>query len=235
MSSTDIIKNQLQNGALGHAYLFSGTDQEAKKGAVEKIVTHFLGTSYTAHPDFFEVSEQPIGVEAIARLKNRAAQTPLVAAKKVFLVRCIETLTRDAAPALLKTLEDPGDYNIFIAETTHFESVLPTIRSRCSHMHFLSQTIEHQVSNSLVADIVKMPYQQRFERVPKLIETESLETFVHEALWHTEQKIRTTPTALPASNAPEITRLEQMLRAAVLLKDPVVNKRLVGEYIMMIL
>ncbi len=241
MEALDRIDRQLQNGVFPHACLLSGFDAEKKEEAIKMIAEHFLGAGYGAHPDFFEIAERPIPIDAVAALKDRAARTPLIApraghagAKKIFLLRSLESLTRDAAPALLKTVEDPGEYGIFIATTEYAASIPPTVRSRFSEMRFPASADR---TNADIERIKKMRYHDRFNEVPKLVAENTLRAFAQNALIDMRNTLRkhleeTSGTAKIRGSIADAERLTAILR---MLADSSVNKRLIGEYIMMLL
>lgn len=135
----------MERGALPHAYLFSGSDENSKNETVESILVNILGKDWARSLDFAEISDNPITINEIRALKSRAYSAPISGVKNVFVIRNIENLSRDAAPALLKLLEDPPKSALIIATTMNQKSLLQTIQSRFSILRFykkLSQTDE---------------------------------------------------------------------------------------------
>jgi|SRR3989344_5257808 len=135
----ELLKSQLEKNKLPQAYLFSGNDEDAKEAAILFLVTSLLGKNYQASPDFYElVGEKgaPIAIDDIRQLIRRANLKPFSALKSVFLLKNIENLSREAAPALLKILEDPPEYVIILATTSNFNTALTPIKSRFSRLHF---------------------------------------------------------------------------------------------------
>lgn len=142
-----ILKRQLESGAFPHAYLFSGSDESVKNDAIEFILTNMLGKDWTKSLDFTEIADNPITIDSMRSIKLRAYSAPISGDKNVFVIRNIENLSRDAAPALLKVLEDPPKSALIIATTVNQKFLLPTIQSRFSILRFykkLSQTDETQ-------------------------------------------------------------------------------------------
>jgi replication-associated recombination protein RarA len=88
------------------------------------------------HPDFFTLSPtgkiNVIKIEAVRELIDRIQKTPNVGDQKVFVIFEAHRLNKNAANALLKTLEEPpADTTLFL--TTYSKNVLlPTIISRCA-------------------------------------------------------------------------------------------------------
>jgi DNA polymerase-3 subunit gamma/tau len=82
------------------------------------------------------------GVEDIRNLRERVNYAPSQARYKVYIIDEVHMLSTSASNALLKTLEEPPSYVIFILATTESHKVLPTIQSRCQRFDFrrLSQT-----------------------------------------------------------------------------------------------
>ena len=131
-----IFERQLTSGFLPHAYLFYGNDEESKDKAIEMLASSIVGGSYKRSPDFFCLESNPIGIDEVRALKTRASQSPLAGARNVFIIKNIENLSRDAAPALLKLLEEPAPFSIIIATTGNFKALLPTIKSRFAVFRF---------------------------------------------------------------------------------------------------
>jgi DNA polymerase III delta prime subunit len=131
-SKLSMLKRQLKSGLLSHAYLFSGSDEIAKNDAISLILSDILGTDWKKNPDYMEIATEPITINEIRELKSRAYSAPISARKNVFVIRNIEKLSKDAAHALLKILEDPPTNALIIAETANTNILLPTILSRFS-------------------------------------------------------------------------------------------------------
>ncbi|MDR2812639.1 MAG: hypothetical protein LBB05_02525 [Puniceicoccales bacterium] len=104
------------------------------------------------HPDFFTLS--PIGkinvikIDAIRELIDRVQKTPNTSKQKVFVIFEAHQLNKNAANALLKTLEEPpADTTLFL--TTHSKNfLLPTITSRCT-LHRLPENFVVVLSTEL--------------------------------------------------------------------------------------
>ncbi len=76
-----------------------------------------------------------IGIDAVQNIIQRVQNTPNIAKRIVIVINGIETLTTAASNALLKTLEEPNINVHFILISNHINQVLPTILSRCMHLH----------------------------------------------------------------------------------------------------
>ena len=141
------IKNAVQEGKVGHAYLFCGPrgtgktsmarllaravnceDKEhAPCGKCENCLAAIEGT----HPDIIEINAaNETHVEDVRDLIERARLSPMMGKHKVYIVDEVHQLSSSAASALLKTLEEPPEHVIFILATTDPQKLLPTIISR---------------------------------------------------------------------------------------------------------
>jgi DNA polymerase-3 subunit gamma/tau len=76
------------------------------------------------------------GIDEIRELRERVNYAPSQARHKVYIVDEVHMLTKEAANALLKTLEEPPPYVIFILATTEIHKVPATILSRCQRFDF---------------------------------------------------------------------------------------------------
>ena len=82
------------------------------------------------------------GIDDIKELKQGIRFTPTRLKYKVFIIDECHQLTKEAANALLKTLEEPPSYAIFILATTEIHKMIPTIVSRCQRFDFRQLTLE---------------------------------------------------------------------------------------------
>jgi len=76
------------------------------------------------------------GIDEIRDLREKVNYAPSQARYKVYIIDEVHMLTKEAANALLKTLEEPPPHVIFILATTEVHKVLPTILSRCQRFDF---------------------------------------------------------------------------------------------------
>lgn len=81
------------------------------------------------------------GIEGIRDLRDGIKFTPVKEKYKVFIIDECHQLSKDAANALLKTLEEPPPHAIFILATTEIHKMIPTIVSRCQRFDFRKLTI----------------------------------------------------------------------------------------------
>ena len=99
------------------------------------------------HPDitFLGCDSSSIKVDSIRDLKRDALLRPNDADRKVYIINNAGSMTHDAQDALLKILEEPPAYGVFILLSDNPEKLLPTVRSRCTELKLLAlpdQTLE---------------------------------------------------------------------------------------------
>jgi DNA polymerase-3 subunit delta' len=151
----------IKSKRMAHAYLFVGPKGAGKSNtalAVAKLVNcedvqeretgGFCGRCASCikidsgnHPDILivDVNEgETIKIAQIRELISHAQLRPYEAAKKVFIIKNIECLTKEGSNALLKTLEEPTSSSLLILTTSVPERCLDTVRSRCHVIHFFS-------------------------------------------------------------------------------------------------
>ncbi len=119
------------------AYLFAGPVGSGKKEVVSVIAKTLLGRE-AHHPDLIRLlpEKNSIRIETIRELKDRLSLKPLEGAYLMVIIEEADSLTEGAANALLKTLEEPPSYVLFILLTTVPERLPSTIRSRCQKVLF---------------------------------------------------------------------------------------------------
>lgn len=147
----DLLKHDLQSQNVTHAYLFSGSLgigktktalQFAKAIACPKggCLKCEVCTSFEKklHPDFqlLRATGNHIVIDQIRQLEYWVALKSGQSLRKVVIIEEVERLTKEAANALLKTLEEPQESVVFINITSNENAVLPTIFSRCRCVRF---------------------------------------------------------------------------------------------------
>jgi len=156
---SDTLKNAIRLNRLGHAYLFSGPRGVGKTTAA-RILAKAVNCETAperrtdqAEPcrtcascqNFEEGRSMNIieidaasnnKVDDIRELRETVRVPPQGAKKKIYIVDEVHMLSTSAFNALLKTLEEPPPYALFIFATTEPHKVLPTITSRCQRFDF---------------------------------------------------------------------------------------------------
>lgn len=151
-----LIRNQLNNQRLSHAYLFLGPEGVGQKELAKTLAktyfcenmdedsceecTQCIKVKHSNHPDFdfleSEENKDQIGIDLIRDLQKRIAYRPYEAQHRFFIISGADKMTEQAANSLLKTLEEPPDYATLILIAEDESKVLPTILSRCQQVRF---------------------------------------------------------------------------------------------------
>ncbi len=182
---TDILKRQCDTDKISHAYLFCGTRGTGKTSAA-KILAKAANclSPINGNPcgecdnckaimagnatDVLEIdAASNNGVDNIRDLRDEVLYPPAYLKKRVYIIDEVHMLSAGAFNALLKTLEEPPEYVIFILATTELHKIPPTILSRCQRFEFRNISSE-EIKNRLlyVADEEKIPLS---ENAAKLI------------------------------------------------------------------
>lgn len=154
------LKNQIKAERIGHAYLFCGT-RGTGKTTVAKI---FAKAVNCEHPvdgspcgecemcrsvgagtsmNVIEIdAASNNGVDNIREIREEVAYRPTEGKYKVYIIDEVHMLSIGAFNALLKTLEEPPEYVIFILATTEAHKIPITILSRCQRYDFKRITID---------------------------------------------------------------------------------------------
>ena len=145
------LANSAASGKLSHAYLLSGSRGTGKTSCARLIAKAAnckeklpcgkcevcKQIAEGSHPDVIEIdAASNRGIDSIRKLREQVMSMPTSGSYKVYILDEIQMITREAANALLKTLEEPPPHIIFILATTELEKILPTIKSRCQIFNF---------------------------------------------------------------------------------------------------
>jgi DNA polymerase-3 subunit delta' len=144
-----------------HAYLLSGPAGSGKRRYADRFATAILDTELgrverRTHPDLFvlEPEGQGILVEGARRLRRDLHLRPYEAARRVYLILDAHLLRDESANALLKSLEEPPEYGVFVLVSDHAGRMLPTILSRVQTVpfrRFAAAELERAVSDPVAA------------------------------------------------------------------------------------
>ena len=154
------LQNQISSGRIGHAYLFCGT-RGTGKTTVAKILARAVNCE---HPvDGSPCGECPSckqiaagtslnvveidaasnnGVENIREIREQVQYPPTEGKYRVYIIDEVHMLSTGAFNALLKTLEEPPSYVIFILATTEVHKIPITVLSRCQRYDFRRITLD---------------------------------------------------------------------------------------------
>ena len=155
-----ILDASLETGRLSHAYLFVGPPHVGKTTlaldlarAVNCISTESappcqdclqcrrVASGHHADVRLIGLRRQEegsrrreLGIAEIRSVTNQSHLKPYEGASRVFIFEDAETMSEEAANALLKTLEEPPPQTLLILLTSQEDRLLPTIKSRCSRL-----------------------------------------------------------------------------------------------------
>ena len=158
------LKNQINADRIGHAYLFCGT-RGTGKTSVAKIFAKAVNCEHPVNGspcgecptckaiaagtsmNVIEIdAASNNGVDNIREIRDEVQYSPTEGKYKVYIIDEVHMLSTGAFNALLKTLEEPPSYVIFILTTTEVAKIPVTIMSRCQRYDF------HRISIETIAD-----------------------------------------------------------------------------------
>ena len=148
------LKNQIMSGRVGHAYLFCGT-RGTGKTSIAKIMARAVNCESPSGGNpcgvcaqcrsILEESSMNVveidaasnnGVDNIRDIREQVQYPPTEGKYRVFIIDEVHMLSAGAFNALLKTLEEPPSYVIFILATTEVHKIPVTVLSRCQRYEF---------------------------------------------------------------------------------------------------
>ena len=171
------LQNQIRANRIGHAYLFCGT-RGTGKTTVAKIFAKAVNCEHPANGspcgecamcrsiaagtsmNVIEIdAASNNGVDNIREIREEVTYRPTEGRYKVYIIDEVHMLSPGAFNALLKTLEEPPEYVIFILATTEANRIPVTIKSRCQHYEFKRisiDTITERMEELMAAEQVEV-------------------------------------------------------------------------------
>ncbi len=176
----DYLERAHASGRLAHAYLFEGAEHLGKTSVAEIFASLILGIEdggkLASHPDFFLLepginektgkAKKNIGIDEVRELTHRLSLSPMRGGAKAAIISAAETLSAEAANALLKTLEEPAGKSFIILVSSSSDALPPTVVSRTQIIRFglvPREVIERELvlrgeSEALAREISKLAF-----------------------------------------------------------------------------
>ncbi len=154
------LKSSLETGKIAHAYLFSGPRGVGKTSAARilakslncekgvtdtpcRVCSNCIEIARGSSLDVIEIDgASNTSVNDIRTIKEEVLFAPNSSRYKVYIIDEVHMLSNSAFNALLKTIEEPPPYIVFIFATTELHKVPATIRSRCQQFNFRLLSID---------------------------------------------------------------------------------------------
>jgi DNA polymerase-3 subunit gamma/tau len=148
------LKNAIAQGRIAHAYLFSGPRGVGKTTSARLLAKalncvhgptpepcgecdNCRGIAKGSSLDVIEIDgASNTGVNDVRVIKEEVMFPPTSSRYKIYIIDEVHMLSQSAFNALLKTIEEPPEYVVFIFATTETQKVPATIRSRCQQFNF---------------------------------------------------------------------------------------------------
>lgn len=148
--------NAARSGKNSHAYLFCGEDDSGKLMLAKAFAASLLCDSQTGvpcgncknckealsgnHPDIIMLTHEKKGI-SVGDIRDQVNNTVIIkpynGGKKIYIIDEAEKMNEQAQNALLKTIEEPPEYAVFLLLTNNRTAMLPTILSRCLELSLM--------------------------------------------------------------------------------------------------
>lgn len=143
-----VLISSLEHNKVKNAYLLSGPKGTGKT-TLARIFANQLNhveNNRDAKIDIVELdAASNTGIDEIRRLIDSAKTPPLNSTYKIFIIDEVHMLSKPAMNALLKILEEPPKYLVFLLATTNPEKLIPTVLSRLTKLNLTNHSIDDLV------------------------------------------------------------------------------------------
>ena len=176
-NNKQILNKSLQSNKTSHSYLFCGIEGIGKKRFAEDIAQFLLCQNpqdihccdvckscvefnTNNNPDFFliEANDGKIKIDQIREMHRKIAEKPIISERKVYIIDNADQMTTEAQNCLLKTLEEPPEYATIILICSNENSMLNTIKSRCTRIYFLP------IEQEEIKEFIQKNYNQEMDK-----------------------------------------------------------------------
>ena len=256
------LKNQIVSDRIGHAYLFCGT-RGTGKTSIAKIFAKAVNCESPvdgspcrecrtckniAAGSSLNVVEIDAasnnGVENIREIRDEVQYPPTEGKYRVYIIDEVHMLSTGAFNALLKTLEEPPSYVIFILATTEVQKIPVTVMSRCQRYDFKRITVD-----TIVTHLQKLTEAEHISVEDKALAyiAKAADGAMRDALSLLDQcvafhygEVLTYDNVLDVLGAVDITVFSQLFRAVVenrtkdciqSLEEMVIQGRELGQFV----
>lgn len=226
------------------AYLIYGGTKRQRQDYIEGVLRDLELTTTRTQPDLLKVGDhsddKALGIDVAKQVVKFSTQKPFAAQFRCVVIYKSSTMTVPAQNALLKTLEEPYSYMIFLLETESTRQILPTILSRCQKVGLKNSGGELSArSKSILYELVARPIGERLDAIDRLYTLEKedlvadlttcLVSLVADATKVASLKADATgKTGERAKLVDQIAKLEQVIAD---LKQTNVNPKLAVDYL----
>lgn len=161
-----LLEKIIRQNTIAHSYLFLGPSGIGKTLFAKEFAKMILCLSNPKpcnhcksciqfeennQPDFTQIEpiDGSIKIEMIRQMQVKLLEKPIISSKKVYLIKDADTMTKEAANCLLKTLEEPPSFITIVLVASNESILLNTIRSRCTKVLF------HKIEDNILGQYLK--------------------------------------------------------------------------------